>query len=59
MLAIEAMEEENYQTAYQYLEGSKEYPEHLGTGKPYDADFRMQDYLEWVVLRKVGREASQ
>ncbi len=55
MLAIEAMEEEEYQTAYQYLEGSKEYPEHLGTGKPYDADFRMQDYLEWVVLRKVGR----
>ncbi len=63
-LAIEAMEEREYRTAVQYLEGSKEYPEHLGTGEPYEADFRMQDYLEWVALGRAGnrgraREALQ
>jgi len=49
-LALEAVEERDYRTAVRYLEGSKEYPEHLGTGEPYEADFRMQDYLEWVAF---------
>ena len=64
MLAIGAIEDGDYGAAVRYLEGSKEYPEHLGTGEPFDADFRMQDYLEWMALDGAGesrrsREALQ
>jgi len=44
-LAMEGMNEGSYRQAVRHLEGSKAYPEHLGTGAPYDADFRLQDYL--------------
>lgn len=64
MLAIEAMQAGDHRSAARYLEGSKEYPERLGTGEPFEADFRMQDYLEWVALDRAGdsrraREALQ
>lgn len=63
-LALEAMEKEDYRGAVRYLEGSKEYPERLGTGEPYEVDFRMQDYLTAVAYERMGsgrrgREARQ
>jgi len=45
-LGLQAMLDAEYASALQHLEGSKEYPERLGTGKPYDPDFRVQDYLQ-------------
>ncbi len=44
-LAIEAIREGNFKLAEERLKGSKVYPEHLGTGRPSDPDFRVQDYL--------------
>jgi tetratricopeptide (TPR) repeat protein len=47
-LGLQAMLDEEYASALRYLEGSKAYPERLGTGKPYDPDFRLQDYLAYL-----------
>jgi len=44
-LGLQAMLDEEYASALHHLEGSKAYPERLGTGRPYDPDFRLQDYL--------------
>lgn len=44
-LAIEAIGKGDFKLAEERLNGSKVYPEHLGTGKPADPDFRVQDYL--------------
>ncbi len=63
-LALEALAAGEYRAAVRHLEGSKGYPEHLGTGEPYDVDVRMQDYLEWLAWSRAGsrrqaREALQ
>jgi tetratricopeptide (TPR) repeat protein len=55
-LALKEMKGGNYARAIQYLEGSKKYPESLGTGKPYDPDFRMQDYLIAFCYGKTGEK---
>jgi tetratricopeptide (TPR) repeat protein len=58
-LALEAIRQGNFTVAEQRLEGSKEYPERLGTGKPSDPDYRLQDYLLMLVYQKSGRPADQ
>jgi len=40
------------------IEKSKEYPEHLGVGKPYDVDTRIQDYLTVFCLDKLNRKSE-
>ena len=52
------MSEGNYKTALRYLEGSKEYPERLGSGRPYDPDFRMQDFLEVLCYDQMNKGAQ-
>ena len=47
-LAMEEMGKNKFKDAVKYLENSKKYPEHLGTGSPYEPDSRLQDYLEFV-----------
>ena len=37
------------------IEKSKEWPENLGVGKPYQFDTRMQDYLLIYCLKKLDR----
>jgi len=44
--ALAGMKKGEYQEAIRRLEASREYPERLGTGKPDDPDYRVQDYLE-------------
>ena len=39
------MKQNNFDKAIQYLQESKEYPENLGRGKPYDPDYTIQDNL--------------
>ncbi|MFC1545628.1 DUF5107 domain-containing protein [Gemmatimonadota bacterium] len=56
MLALEEIEAGDHRSAVRHLQGSKEYPERLGTGEPYDTDFRMQDYLEWVAWERAGND---
>ncbi|MDH5406514.1 MAG: tetratricopeptide repeat protein, partial [Candidatus Aminicenantes bacterium] len=53
-LALKNIKEANFLSAIKYLEGSKRYPENLGTGSPYEPDFRMQDYLIALCYDKLG-----
>ncbi len=45
LLALENIKSKNYKKAISHLESSKEWPENLGVGKPYNPDERLQDYL--------------
>lgn len=44
-LANEFIQKRKYDKAIQLLNDSKKWPEHLGVGKPYAVDNRVQDYL--------------
>ena len=48
------MKKGQYQEAVAHLEASREYPERLGTGKPADPDYRIQDYLEGFCYEKLN-----
>jgi hypothetical protein len=54
-LSIDLIKNKMYDAAITKLEKSKEWPENLGVGKPYDADTRIQDYLEIFCLNKLNR----
>nr|WP_246474216.1 DUF5107 domain-containing protein [Arenibacter arenosicollis] len=45
LLALENIKSKNYKKAISLVESSKEWPENLGVGKPYNPDERIQDYL--------------
>ncbi len=53
-LGLEAIRQHDYKSAIQYLEKSQDYPENLGTGKPYDPDFRLQEYLMALCFERLG-----
>lgn len=53
-LALEFAEKKQCKKAIALLQASKEYPENLGVGKPYNTDTRMQDYLLAQCYEKVG-----
>jgi hypothetical protein len=52
--ALAEMKKGMYQEAIGRLEASREYPERLGTGKPADPDYRIQDYLERFCYEKMN-----
>jgi hypothetical protein len=52
------MKQGRYEDALKRLEGSKEYPARLGTGKPHDPDYRVQDYLMAFTYEKMGKGAQ-
>jgi len=56
-LALQKMQEKNWRRAIQYLAEAKTYPEHLGTGEPFDPDFRLQDFLIAHCETKLGNNA--
>lgn len=53
--ALDLIKKKKFKGAIAKLEKSKEWPENLGVGKPYDPDNRMQDYLEAICLDNLGR----
>jgi Tfp pilus assembly protein PilF len=53
--ALELISNQKYETANAALEKSKEYPENLGVGKPYEPDNRIQDYLQAYIMNKTGK----
>jgi hypothetical protein len=57
--AVELMEGKKWKEALKYINLSKEWPENLGEGKPYDVDTRLQDYMTAVCLRKQGKPAEK
>lgn len=56
LLALERMKSNDYAAALDPLERSKSWPEHLGVGKPFNPDRRLQDYLEAYAYRQRGNE---
>jgi Flp pilus assembly protein TadD len=56
--ALSDMRKGRYQEAVERLEASREYPERLGTGKPADPDYRIQDYREVWCYEKLNMSAK-
>ena len=57
--AIESFEAKKYSQSIQFLEKAREWPEHLGVGKPYDPDNRMEDYLHAMCLKKLNKNSGE
>ncbi|MDI6699379.1 MAG: DUF5107 domain-containing protein [Candidatus Saccharicenans sp.] len=55
-LALDLMLGRNWDQALKEIARSREYPEALGTGRPFDPDQRIQDFLEGLCLEKLGRK---
>ncbi|MDH4219438.1 MAG: hypothetical protein OEW23_11745, partial [Candidatus Aminicenantes bacterium] len=52
-LSLENIGKRDYEQAIKDLELAKTYPENLGTGRPYEPDQRMQDYLLAVCYERL------
>ena len=63
MQAIDALGRKRPKEALAFIDAAGQWPEHLGVGKPYDADIdsRLEQYLTSVCLKDLGRatEAAQ
>ncbi len=57
-LGLNAIGRKDWPGAVRSLEHSKEYPEKLGTGKPFDPDYRIQDYLLGLIHNRLGDKAA-
>jgi hypothetical protein len=57
-LALEDMEKGNYRQAIRYIENSRLYPEHLGTGRPFEPDFTLQDHLKTICEDKMESKSD-
>lgn len=57
MLTVKALAERQWVVAARRVKEAREWPEHLGAGKPYSADVdeRLEDWLEADALRGRGR----
>ena len=44
-LALDYVEKKKYKQAMEYIELSREWPENMGPGKPYNPDNRLQDFI--------------
>lgn len=54
-LAMDLMKDRKYANALKMIDKSKQWPENLGVGKPYDVDTRIQDYLNAYCLEKMNK----
>ena len=55
LLAGENIRNKKYEEALAHVAKSKEWPEHLGVGKPYDPDERLQALMESHCNGKLGK----
>jgi hypothetical protein len=53
-LALDYMKEKEWSEALKEIARSRDYPERLGTGRPFDPDQRLQDYLEAICQEALG-----
>lgn len=54
-LAMRNMLQGKFKKALRHLKTSRTYPEHLGRGKPYHPDYRIQDYLTSVIYKQQSK----
>jgi Tfp pilus assembly protein PilF len=57
-LSMDLMKDKKYANAIKMIDKSKEWPENLGVGKPYEVDTRIQDYLNVYCLEKMNKAAE-
>lgn len=55
-LALQYIQEDDLTRALEHLERSQEYPENLGSGRPYDPDLRLQEYLRALCHENLGEK---
>ncbi len=55
-LALEAIQKKQFRPALHYLALSRQWPENLGVGAPFDPDNRLQQYMEMIILNYQGAE---
>jgi predicted Zn-dependent protease len=60
MLAAEAMKSKKYEKALTYIAAARQWPEHLGVGKPYanDIDERLEDWLAYDIYTRQGNSKA-
>jgi tetratricopeptide (TPR) repeat protein len=60
MLAAEAVKSKDYKSALKYIEAARQWPEHLGVGKPYanDNDERLEDWIAYDVYTRQGNKEA-
>jgi tetratricopeptide (TPR) repeat protein len=58
IVALDAYETEDHQTAKEHLLAALEWPENLGQGRPYDPDERLIRYILGRVEDKLGNPAA-
>ncbi len=57
-IALDLLEKKKFKKAIKYLDSSKEWPENLGSGKPYEPDTRLQDYIAAHCEIQLGNQKS-
>ncbi len=55
-LALDLMEQGEYKKAIENIDESKNWPENLGAGKPFDPDTRLQDYIAAYIESQLGNQ---
>ena len=55
-LALDYIEKKKYKQAMEYLELSREWPENMGPGKPYNPDNRLQDFILAFCEKQLGND---
>lgn len=56
--ALELLEKKKYKKAIGFIDRSREWPENLGSGKPYEPDTRLQDYIAAFCETQLGNQQS-
>jgi tetratricopeptide (TPR) repeat protein len=55
-LALQYIHKNNLRRALKHLERSQEYPESFGSGRPYEPDLRLQEYLRALCHEQLGEK---
>lgn len=55
-LGLQQFKQGNIRPAIRHFQKAKTYPEHLGTGQPFDPDWRLQDILLGISYEKLGEK---
>jgi hypothetical protein len=55
---MDLIKNKKYTDALKMIEKSKEWPENLGVGKPFEVDTRIQDYLQIFCLDRLKRSGE-
>jgi tetratricopeptide (TPR) repeat protein len=57
-IALDLMEMKKFKKAITYVDNSRQWPENLGSGKPYEPDTRLQDYIAAYCEMQLGNRSA-